>query len=240
MTSVIAATVQTKVSDILSADWQVRHGQVVPTTDDVSMKDGAVRLEATYLYTDLRQSTLIAQRYKPEIAARIVRSFLVAACAVIRGKDGHIRSFDGDRVMGIFIGPNQRNQAVDAALGINWACDKVLAPDLKAMLERARAQSWYPSHGTGIDSGEAFIVRGGVRNNNDLVSIGRAPNIAAKLSSLSGTPTIRITSDVLERLTARNLYVNGRGGTPLFTSQGFKVMGPYTLHVHAGAYCREP
>jgi class 3 adenylate cyclase len=39
-------------------------------------------------------------------------------------------------------------------------------------------------HGAGIDIGEAMMVRGGVRNNNDLVSIGDPPNIAAKLSEL--------------------------------------------------------
>lgn len=240
MTSVLAAKVQVKVDDVLSSAWKVRDGQVVPTTEDVTMKNEAVKLTATYLYTDLRQSTLIAHRYSAENAAKIVRAYLVASCEVIRGKGGKIRSFDGDRVMGIFIGDSQRNNAVEAALGINWACDKVISPRLKTDLEAAGLKSWYASHGTGIDHGEAFIVRGGVRDNSDLVSIGRAPNIAAKLSSLSDIPTIRMTYDVYMALAASNKYVNGKDGTEMFTSKGVKSFGPYSLSTYAGGYQRQP
>jgi adenylate cyclase len=36
----------------------------------------------------------------------------------------------------------------------------------------------------GIDTGEIRVARAGVRNDNDLIWVGSAPNIAAKLSSI--------------------------------------------------------
>lgn len=238
--SVVAADIQTKVDDILSAAWIVRDGQVVPKTSDITMKNGAVKLTATYLYTDLRQSTLIAKRYHPEVGARIIRAFLVAACSVIRNKNGFIRSFDGDRVMGIFIGGSQRNDSMAAALGINWACDKVIAPGLKTKLAGLGLESWYPSHGTGIDYGEAFVVRGGVRDNNDLISIGRAPNVAAKLSALQDTPAIRVSGEVYQGLLPKNKYVNGTDGTEMLKYTGLKSVGPYMLGLYTSGYFRQP
>lgn len=131
----LADRVTTRVRDVMTAAWSVRSGTVVPRTQDVTLRDGAVELSAaTYLYTDLRQSTLLVERYDAETAARIIRAFLRVACDVIRAEGGHIRSFDGDRVMGVFIGDNQRNDAVAAAMGINWACDRVINPALTQLL----------------------------------------------------------------------------------------------------------
>ena len=179
--SVISDQVQGAVRETLGTAWNIRDGQVVPDTDDVALRNGAVKVEAAYLYADLANSSKAAQVLKKEVTAKIIRCYVNAAVRLIRWKGGHIRSFDGDRVMGVFIGDSKRNDAVRAALAINWAVRKVLDekfdakwPDLK--------KHYHLDHGIGIDCGEALIVRAGVRNNNDLVSIGEAPNVAAKLA----------------------------------------------------------
>jgi uridylate cyclase len=51
-------------------------------------------------------------------------------------------------------------------------------------------------HGVGIDTGEAMLVRGGVHGDNDIISIGKAPNVAAKLSEVRGGKSINISSTV--------------------------------------------
>lgn len=97
--------------------------------------------------------------------------------------------------MGIFVGDWPNNDAVKAALGINWAVYKVLRPALNKKWSDL-AGKWTLNHGVGIATGEALIVRGGVRDNSDLISIGTAPNLAAKLSELRGAPSTYITSSV--------------------------------------------
>jgi adenylate cyclase len=175
--------VKTGVDDVLAAAWSTRKGTVVPETDDIALSNGAVSIDATYLYADLADSSSLGQKLKKTVAANIVRSYLNAASRILRHYNGEIRSFDGDRVLAIFIGGSKNTNATRAALALNWAVDKVLAPKL---LEHwpTLGEFWEVKHGVGIDTGEALLVRGGVRDNNDLVSIGSAPNVAAKLSEL--------------------------------------------------------
>nr|WP_176704952.1 adenylate/guanylate cyclase domain-containing protein [Arthrobacter sp.]AXV46561.1 adenylate cyclase, 3 family [Arthrobacter sp.] len=197
----------TKLNGIFYADWDVQDARVVPKTEDVKQYNGAKKLEATYLYADMADSTLLVKRFEPEMAARIVRSYLRIAVDCIRAKGGHIRSFDGDRVMGIFIGDRRRNDAVDAGLNISWVIEKALNPKLSTKLWNSK-DKWTVSHRVGIDDGETFIVRGGARNNSDLVSIGDAPNIAAKLSGLRGERgSITITSRVYDYLFKKGIRI---------------------------------
>ncbi|WP_207549168.1 adenylate/guanylate cyclase domain-containing protein [Mycobacteroides chelonae] len=67
------------------------------------------------------------------------------------------------------------------------------------------------SHRVGIDTGESLIVRGGARNNNDLISVGAAPNIAAKLSDLKNGHTTYITDRVYDELADNLLYYESNG-----------------------------
>jgi class 3 adenylate cyclase len=188
--------VEGALETILTAPWDVRDGNTVPESEDVKLKDGAVNLQATYLYADLADSTALAQKVSPEIAARVIRAYLDMAVRIIRNEGGHIRSFDGDRVMGIFVGGSKNTSAARAALAINYYVSQVLKSRFASDFPETVAAGWSISHGIGIDSGDALIVRGGVRNNNDLVSIGQAPNVAAKLSDIRGGAPIHITSTV--------------------------------------------
>ncbi len=197
--SVFSQEVETKVQEGIDVAWSIRDGQTVPKTEDVVLRNGAVKVEATYLYADLANSSVAAQKLTKEATGKIIRSYLNAASRIIQRFGGHIRSFDGDRVMGIFMGNSKNTSAAKAGFGVNWAIHEVLRPRLNAKwndLERF----YRVDHGVGIGTGEAFIVRGGVRDNNDLVSIGDAPNIAAKLSSLRIGPDVYITDAVYDQL----------------------------------------
>jgi uridylate cyclase len=104
---------------------------VVPNRDDVNLSNGAVRLEAAYLYADLADSTTLARDFDRRTAARAVRSYLRVMSRLIKEHGGAIRSFDGDRVMGIFIGDAKRSNAVKCALKTNWAFLNILGPESK-------------------------------------------------------------------------------------------------------------
>lgn len=226
-----------KMHNVLNEPWVILDGQVVPKTEDVTEKNGGRRLEATYLYADLADSTLLAKRFKPEFAARVMRMYVKSAVECIRAKDGHIRSFDGDRVMGIFIGPRRRNNAVDAALHINWAVSKVINPKLEVRLRNSSAK-WTVSHRVGIDDGETLIVRGGARDNSDLISIGQAPNVAAKLSGVRDEAgSITITHAVYGRLTEENKVSSGRA---MWDDSVSREVGPHLLTTYSSGWTRRP
>jgi adenylate cyclase len=228
-----------KLTNIFYAGWNVQDARVVPKTEDVVQYNGAKRLEATYMYADMADSTLLVKRLEPEVAARVIRAFLRVAVDCIRAKGGHIRSFDGDRVMGIFIGETRRNDAVAAALNLTWVIEKALNPMLATKLWSSDAK-FQVSHRSGIDDGETFIVRGGARNNSDLVSIGDAPNIAAKLSGIRGERgNITITSRVHNVLFDHN-RVAARTGGSMWIERADSWVGPHFLKTYSSGWMREP
>ena len=176
------------VSAILSKEWSVRKGQVVPFTDDISLSGGAVKLRATMLYADLADSKELAMQYDWRVAARVFKCFLTCCSKIIKTRGGKIRSFDGDRVMGIFLGSDKNTRAGQCALQINYAFTEVIKPKLEVKYPRLRDGTYELAHCVGVDTSEVWAVRGGVVKNNDLVWVGRAPNVAAKLSALRESP----------------------------------------------------
>ena len=197
MTVGLSEDVIAGVNGVLAPAWTRRNGQVVPESQDINLASGAVDLDATYLYADMADSTGLAQSYRDYAVAKVIRSYLNAASRIIRAKGGHIRSFDGDRVMGIFIGDDKESRAAQAALHISWAVAEVIDPALKKKWDDFH---WTMNHGVGIDTGPAMLVRGGVHGTNDIVSIGSAPNVAAKLSEIRAASSVNITSNVYDRL----------------------------------------
>lgn len=231
----ISSDIRAEVRKVLSAPWDRRTGQVVPNSEDIKLSGGAVELDAVFLYADMADSTLLAQTWKPEAAAKVIRSFLDASTRVIRSEGGKIRSFDGDRVMGIFVGGFKCTAAARCALKINYAVTEILQDEL------ASAFSDYPSsfrvsHCTGAALGKALLVRGGVRNNNDLVSVGSAPNVAAKLSGLRTGHSSYITSELYDEMSNTAAFSDGR---PMW-SREFRTIASRNIMLYRSTWVWEP
>ncbi|WP_308465627.1 adenylate/guanylate cyclase domain-containing protein [Rathayibacter soli] len=242
--SALAEMIEKSMAAVLNEAWDIRNGTVVPATDSVALKNGAVKIEAAYLYADLADSTLLQKAYKPEFAAKVIRMYLRGACDIIRDCGGSIKSFDGDRVMGVFIGDSKRTDAADAALKINWLVAKAINPLLQA--HRSDTGSyWILEHGIGIDVGPAFIVRAGVNNrsgehnHNDLISVGEAPNIAAKLSGLRGAEAgpLVITEAVYSRLADSSKF-GGTDNKNMWSGPHTTLAGPHTVKVYKSTWRR--
>ena len=151
----------------------------------------------TVLYADLDDSTNLVDRYKPEFAAKIYKAYLSCAAKVIRSEDGVITSYDGDRIMAVYIGDLKNTKAVRSALKINYVVTKIINPILK---ERYPKTKYRVKQVVGVDSSNLFVARTGIRNSNDLVWVGRAANYAAKLCSLSPDYPTRITASVYNNM----------------------------------------
>jgi adenylate cyclase len=124
---------------------------------------------------------------------------------------------------------------VKAGLGINWAVQEVLRPKVRAKWNDLSDLSI--ASGVGIATGEAMIVRGGVRNDSDLISIGEAPNVAAKLSELRGWPDTYITEAVYSMLSDDAKYSDAKD---MWSQYGAQVIGGKTYPVKGSSYWWRP
>lgn len=159
----------------------------VPDPDDMGYSDAKV-VQATYLYSDLIDSSgLVRAAASHEEVASVMSAFLKVAVRIIRSENGHIRSFDGDRVMGVYTGANRQTRAVRTAMKIEYAVSSLLDPEVQSVFKSLEEASWHIKAMTGIATSEALLVRAGIRNNSDLLSVGAGPNLAAKLSDLRNT-----------------------------------------------------
>lgn len=172
------------VDSILKTSWSIRDGRVVPSSEDVKLAGGGVRFDGTVLYADLAQSSQLASDFQQRTAAKIIKAFLLCCTKIITAHDGKITSFDGDRVMGIFIGDYKNTNAAKTALKIKYAVEKVIKPKVKAHFTSMNESPYEINHAVGVDTSSIFTVRAGQRGSNDLIWVGRSPNFAAKLSSI--------------------------------------------------------
>lgn len=196
---------QELVGKIFREQWSARDGQVVPEPEDLQLGNDGVNLDATVLYADMCDSTQLVDEQQPTVAAEVYKAYLACAAAIIKDEGGAITAYDGDRIMGVFIGNSKCTTAARTALKIHWAVSKIVNPGLKKQYGEGAYQM---KHVVGIDTSPLFVCRIGVRNDNDLVWVGRASNYAAKLSTLNtGYPTY-ITGEVFDKL-HRSLKYNG-------------------------------
>lgn len=226
------------IQGVLDPEWKTIDGQVVPESKNVTLKDGAVKLDATYLYADMVDSTSLAQTNEPLIVAKVIRCYLNTATRIIRERDGEIRSFDGDRVMGIFIGDYKNSNAAKAALNISWAVSEIVNPKLKDKWENL---NWTMKHGVGIDTGEAILVRGGVQGDNDIISVGSAPNVAAKLSEIRNGKSVYISEAVYKKLNDGSKFSgNKENNKDMWTLIGSQTYGGKKINYYGSDEILKP
>ena len=119
------------VEEIFKQQWSVQEGKKVPESEDLALGNDAVKLNGTVLYADLDDSTNLVDGYKPAFAAEVYKAYLSCAAKVIRSEGGVITSYDGDRIMAVYIGDSKNSSAACSALKINYAVTKIINPILK-------------------------------------------------------------------------------------------------------------
>jgi class 3 adenylate cyclase len=188
---------ESEVKGIFASEWKERKGKVVPTFEDLSPGNEAIKLNATVLYADMADSTDLVNSHKDYFAAEIYKTYLRCAATIINNEKGSITAYDGDRVMAIFRGVLKESSAVRSAMKINYAVNEIVNPLLKKQYPN---ETYRLKHVIGIDTSDLLVARIGVKNDSDLVWVGRAANYAAKLCSLSDKYSTYITDDVYNSL----------------------------------------
>lgn len=177
--------------------FKERDGRVVPGEDVAS--GHAVKVDATFLYADLAGSSDLARSCPWSTTASVIRAFLECSTRLIRAQGGEIRSFDGDRVMGVFMGDSKNTKAVRCARQIFYAVEHLVGPLAASEYQSIRNNKIKLKCGIGVDTGTAYAVRGGIRANNDLIWVGTPPSFAAKLSDIRDYPHSVYITDAVYR-----------------------------------------
>jgi class 3 adenylate cyclase len=202
-------TLQNEVDDIFGTNFDERDGRVVPTSQDVGNSQ-AVKLDATFLYADLAASAKLAKTCPWSTTAKVIRAYLSCSTRLIRAWGGEIRSFDGDRVMGVFVGDTKNTYAVRCAREIFYTTDQILAPKATKNFKSIRDADIKIRCCVGVDTGDSRAVRAGIRSSNDLIWIGRPPSMAAKLSDIREYPyCVYIHKDAYNKLPESDKIFNG-------------------------------
>jgi class 3 adenylate cyclase len=188
---------ETAVAAIFRESWAVRDGRVVPDVDNLRLGNDAITLNATVLYADMADSTNLVDTYKPSFAAEIYKAYLTCAAKIVKAEGGAITAYDGDRIMAVFVGDVKNTTAVRTALKINGAVFDIINPKL---VNQYPNEQYRVRHHIGVDTSPLHVSRVGVRNDNDLVWVGRAANHAAKLCAINEPNTTFITEDVFNSM----------------------------------------
>jgi class 3 adenylate cyclase len=161
--------------------------------------------------------------------AEVFKAFLHCSSRLIVHYGGAVTSYDGNRVMGIFLGDHPATNAVKCALNLNYARIHIINAAIKARYPKA---SFELKTVTGVDVGMIRGIRTGARGNNDLAWIGRAPNLAAKLSTLPSDYPTWITNTVFNRLPDK--VKNNKDGLSMWEKRSWTAMD--NMEIYRSSY----
>jgi class 3 adenylate cyclase len=207
------------VKQSFDQQWTTRVGQKVPEPGDIKLNNDAVQLTATILYADLADSTKLVKAEKPSFASEVYESYVYCAARLIRNRGGSVTAYDGDRVMGVFIGDSKNSNAARCALEINYAVSKIINPALKSQYPNS---AYKVEQKVGIDTSDVWVVNTGIRGNNDHVWVGPAANNAAKLAGLKLGYASYITQAVYSRLMETSKFA-GNPKVDMWTTLGHQT-----------------
>jgi class 3 adenylate cyclase len=224
--AVSKSDLESTVAKIFRESWKTREGRVVPDPTDLALGNSAVEFDrATVLYADLSASTALVDSKSWTFAAEIYKAYLHCAASIVRNEGGEITSYDGDRVMGVFIGENQTTSAARAGLRINYAVQKIINPALKNQY----STNYELKQVVGIDCSDLRAARTGVRGDNDIVWVGRAANYAAKLTDLNLAERTWITKEAYDWLHS-SAKLGGANNANMWKKYTWTQMNDHTIY----------
>lgn len=209
-----------EVDTIFRSAWSEREGQVIPEPTNLKLGNDGSTLHATVLYADMAESTGLVNSQPAQFAAEIYKSFLTCCARIIKSEGGVITA------MAVYLGNSKNSSAAKTGLKINYAMNEIIRPALKT---RYPQKTYVPAHCVGIDTSKLLVARVGVRNDNDLVWVGRAANYASKLCNLrDGTFTSWITGDVHKMLS--NETKIGSTGANMWEERKWTTQGDFQVY----------
>lgn len=173
---------------------------------------GGAEVELSFLFSDIRGSTPMAEGMTATEFARTLDRFYAAATDVLVRHDAMVDSFVGDEVIGMFIpgltGPDHARKAIDAATALLEATG------------HGTGEAWVPI-GTGVHTGVAYVGAVGSEGQvMDIKALGDPVNTTARLASAAAQGEVLVSDAIAEAagidvtgLEHRNLDLKGKSET---------------------------
>ncbi len=155
------------------------------------------RAVLSVLYSDLRGSTSLAERTRPELLVNFINDALARMTEVILSYHGTLDKFTGDGVMALFGAPFPQEdhalRAVRVGLEMQSAHREVMESWSRHGIEPAAL-------GIGIATGELTVGEMGCPQRTDYTAIGRAANLGARLCSVAQPGQVLVCQETYARI----------------------------------------
>ena len=167
------------VRDVLG---KVASNEVVTRLLRGEIELGGQELDATVMFTDIRNFTAICESLTPQQSLQLLNEFLSAISEVVEAHGGVVDKYLGDGVMALFGAPVTRpddvHRAVEAALGIRRRVEG-LGPALAA-----RGLP-HPQVGVGMNTSRLIAGNIGSTTRLNYTVLGDGVNLASRLEGLT-------------------------------------------------------
>jgi adenylate cyclase len=223
----IKKDIETKVDAVLKDAFTQYDTEEIPDIEnksDSKLTHGNAGYlgEFTFLYVDMRGSSSYTDQHRLQSITKIYKAYHHCMVECIKENNGNIRSFDGDRVLAVFVGKSKVYNAINCAMKMVGCRYDVLQPKINTVFKNDKF-----SLGVGISTGNTMVSKAGVgydKNNRDLIWLGDPPNLGSKLSDKADSPySIYICKETFGRLTEGNRYTTKNGiKTDMWTKDFFK------------------
>jgi adenylate cyclase len=175
--------------------------------DPSKLRLGGQLRQMTFLFSDLRGFTSIAERCKahPEALTDVINRFLARMSAAVHASGGTVDKYIGDCIMAFWNAPlddaAHAAHALDAALAMRRALTELNA-ELAAEAGTVEGMSFRLESGIGINTGDCIVGNFGWEEHFEYSVLGDAVNLASRLEGESknyGVPIV--IGETTERLT---------------------------------------
>lgn len=152
------------------------------------------RRKVTLLFSDIRRFSELTEKLAPEQIVELINVYLDVQATIIEKNSGVVDKFIGDEVMAIFDGDNQSDIALQSAIEIQRAIQKLNKNRLK------HGQTIL-TVGVGVHTGFAVMGNMGSQNRMDYTVIGDVVNLARYLCAIAKPGQILTPKQITRYLT---------------------------------------
>lgn len=169
--------------------WPLNEQLCRPCFQGMAKQRGGAEVPVSLLFSDLRDSTTLAERTTPTEFKSIVDRFFSMVFAAVDSQGGVVDHIVGDGVMAMwapgFGGPEHPRRAV--AAGRKLVSDLVADPLLRNV----------PA-GVGVHTGVGWVGVVGETGTHDFTVLGDVPNTTARLGSAGGGGELVMSQDIVQ------------------------------------------
>ena len=169
-------------------------------------RESSINVECACLFTDFGGSTSLVDKYDHKFSSWLLKSYLKCASTVIKQSGGIISAFEGDGLLGLFMGNSKESDAVRCAFKIQWTVVNIIQPMTDQLFPEKKYRM---EQVVGIDSSDLSAIKTQVWDHYDVLWIGRSANYSANLTQYNHDDySTYITSDVYSKLPKELLASN--------------------------------